>query len=105
MEEGAKECVSKRTIAIKFGGGSIKIWDCICSKNVGWTFKVNNNLDAILYREILADEMMKSTYHYFDGSNFVFMRDKDPKYNYKVVHNWFASNNINGLSCQAKAQV
>ena len=45
---------------VKFGGGSLMLWECIMWEEIGHATKINTKMDAQLYVEILKDELAGS---------------------------------------------
>lgn len=82
---------------LKFGGGSIMCWGCICSQGIGLLCKIDGGLDANLYREILDDEMVKTADYYFYGDDFIFQQDNDSKHRAHIVSEWFDDNGVQTL--------
>lgn len=77
------EAPSNRTCqaTVKHGGGSLMIWGCMTAKGVGYMTKIEGNMNADLYCQILRDELM-DTIHYYDlnAANIIFQQDNDPKH-------------------------
>ncbi|KAG1617459.1 hypothetical protein G6F44_013053 [Rhizopus delemar] len=48
-------------MTVKHGGGSIMLWSAITYAGVGWMCKINGNMDKALYKEILEDELERTT--------------------------------------------
>ena len=40
---------------VKFGGGSLMMWGCMTCDGVGYACKIEGNMDAALYTNILED--------------------------------------------------
>ena len=45
---------------VKFGGGSIMVWGCMTYQGAGYLCKIDNGLDAKLYRRILNGELVET---------------------------------------------
>jgi transposase len=82
---------------VKFGGGSIMLWACMCADGIGWMCKVDNTLDSMLYRDILQDEMTKTVEHYFPDSVFFFQQDNSSVHTAKIIKNYLSQKNIRVL--------
>ena len=56
------EGLSARTVqgTLKFGGGNIMMWGCMSWEGVGYACKIDGNMDAELYVNILEDDVEKS---------------------------------------------
>ena len=51
----------KNTVpTVKFGGGSIMIWECFSVKGVGKISVIDSKMNAQKYKEILQENMMSS---------------------------------------------
>src|SRR3954468_16331320 len=57
------------------------VWGCMTLKGTGHLTKIEGNMDADLYCEILGDELIKSLeYHDLDVNTIIFQQDNDPKH-------------------------
>jgi len=66
---------------VKFGGGSVMIWGCMTWQGVGFSCKIDGNMDASLYSEILKGELMDTIEYYnLDPEKIIFQQDNDPKH-------------------------
>jgi transposase len=77
------EGLSERQIqqTVKFGGGSVLFWGCMAWDGPGFVSKIEGNMDASLYIDII-DECVKLTLEYYkmDAKSFYFQQDNDPKH-------------------------
>jgi len=74
------------TETIKGGGGNIKMWGCMTCFGVGFASRIEGNMDAALYKEILADELQQTIEFYnMDPGDLVFQHDNDPKHTSLLV--------------------
>jgi transposase len=65
----------------KFGGGKLMIWGCITYEGVGFSCKVEGNMDAELYSDILRDELERTiAYYHLDHEEVIFQQDGDSKH-------------------------
>lgn len=72
---------------LKFGGGSIMIWGCMTWEGLGFSCKIDGNMDGELYSEILKGELMDTYQYYnFDKATTIFQHDNDPKHKSKVAN-------------------
>jgi transposase len=70
----------------KFGGGKLMMWGCITYEGVGFSCKVDGNMDAELYSQILRDELMRTIdYYHLDHESIIFQQDGDPKHTSKLA--------------------
>ena len=73
---------------LRHGGGSIMIWGCMSANGVGHMCRINGGLDAELYVDILADEMVKSADLLFANHEFIFQHDNDSKHTAMKTSQW-----------------
>jgi DDE superfamily endonuclease len=83
---------------VKHGGGKVTVWGMITAHGVGRIVRIEGNLTAVLYREILEDDALGT----FSDLNlnprkFIFQQDNDPKHTAKIVTSWFTENRIRQL--------
>jgi hypothetical protein len=66
---------------LKFGGGSIMVWGCMTWKGIGFSCKIDGNMDADLYSQILKGELIDTIKYYnMDPNTLIFQHDNDPKH-------------------------
>jgi transposase len=83
---------------VKFGGGSLMIWGCMTAKGVGYMCRVDGNMDAQLYTNILNDELLRTLdYYHLARDDIVFQHDNDPKHTSRMATNWLNENDIEVL--------
>lgn len=77
------------------GSGHVMIWGCITAGGVGFCSRIEGNMNAELYEQILDDEFTKSLeYHDLDPHRIVFQQDNDSKHVSKRATNWFSKHGI-----------
>lgn len=92
------------TPTVKFGGGSVMVWGCMCYDGVGYACKINGTMDAELYKTILDDELQESIDFFdMDRDQLIFQQDNDPKHTSRIAKKWFADNNIRVLEWPAQS--
>ena len=70
----------KNTVpTVKFGGGSIMIWECFLAKCVGKISIIDGKMNAQKYKQILQENLMSSVESLELQSDFIFQQDNDPK--------------------------
>jgi hypothetical protein len=83
---------------VKLGGGKVMVWGMITAHGVGRIVRIEGNLTAALYCEILEDDVL-GTYSDIgiDPKDYYFQQDNDPKHTAKISKAWFKRNNIDVL--------
>ena len=69
------------------GGGNVKVWGCFSWNGVGNLAFVEENMTGAMYRDILADNLFKSSKKLKMGKDMVFQHDNDPKHTSRIVKN------------------
>lgn len=90
--------------SIKHGGGNIKIWGCMTHEGPGFMCRIDGNLDADLYCQILGGELHSTVRYYnMDRTGYIFQHDNDPKHTSKKAKEFLASHHINVLDWPAQS--
>jgi DDE superfamily endonuclease len=85
---------------VKFGGRSFMMWGCMMHDGLRFACRIDGNMNAELYTEILDDELMQMINFYnLDQDKVIYAQDNDPKHTALKAHHWFQSNQIKLLSC------
>ena len=88
----------------KFGGGNVMVWGCMGWDGVGFATRIEGNMDADLYRDILEDELQDSLEHYgVDIEDMIFQQDNDPKHTSKTATKWFQDHDMTVLLWPAQS--
>lgn len=80
-------------LTVKHGGGNIKLWSVISYTDVGWICKIDGNLNKVLYKEILQDDL-EQTIEYvceelgLEREQIIFQQDNDPKHTSNLVKDY-----------------
>src|SRR5215212_3334475 len=83
---------------VKFGGGSLMFWGCMTSKGIGYGCRIDGNMDAQLYVDILDDHLLQTIRYYkLDRDKVIFQQDNDSKHTSHLAHKWFEENGIEVL--------
>jgi transposase len=102
----AGEGLSNKTIqpTVKYGGGRIMIWGCMTWEGVGYCCKIDGNMDADLYVQILEEDLLATTEYYgLNAEDYIFQQDNDPKHTSKKAKKWFQDNGIEVLKWPAQS--
>jgi len=58
---------------IKFGRGGIFVWECFTACSIGYLCKIEGNMDATLYIQILEENLLETlNYYEYDINNIIF---------------------------------
>ena len=75
---------------MKFGGGSIMIWDCKTIYGCGLLMKINGKINQALYKEILEVGISSTIcFHDMNSMCVIFQQDNAPIHNAKSMKQWF----------------
>lgn len=84
---------------LKHGGGRIMVWGCITSKGFGRLVRVEGNMNAIQYCQILEEGLLGTLDdHDIDRRSIYFQQDNDPKHTSRCATTWFAKNRFDLLA-------
>ena len=62
------------------------VWGCMTAKSIGYMTKIEGNMNADLYCQILRDELMDSLdYYNLNPADVIFQQDNDPKHTSKLA--------------------
>lgn len=81
---------------IKHGGGSVQVWGCITSVGVGPLIRIDGRLTAEKYLNILREYAIPSGTELI-GESFVFQQDNDPKHTARIVKQYLAEMEEQGV--------
>ena len=68
---------------VKQGGGSIMLWGCFSAAGTGRLVRIEGKMNGANYREIIDENLLKSTQDLRLGQRFTFQQDNDPKHTAK----------------------
>ena len=71
---------------VKFGGGSIMIWEYFSAKGVGKISVIMGKMNAQNYKQILQENLMSSVESLDRPSDYIFQQGNDPKQ--KSTNKW-----------------
>jgi len=86
--------ITDRTVegTVKFGGGNVKVWSCFSWHGPGYITKVDDTMDAALYKQILQGELHMSLAEWeLKYGDFVFQQVNDSKHTAKIVQGYLRS--------------
>ena len=80
------------------------LWGCMPWEGVRLACKIDGNMDAKLYTQILQDELQNSLIHYGrDPSSIIFQQDNDSKHTCQKARKWFKDHDYNVLLWPAQS--
>ncbi|KAI3353641.1 hypothetical protein L3Q82_004894 [Scortum barcoo] len=83
---------------VKHGGGSISmLWGCFSAAGTGRLVRIEGNMNAAMYRDILDENLLQSALDLRLGRRFIFQQDNDPKHTAKITKEWLQDNSVNVL--------
>jgi transposase len=89
---------------VKFGGGGLTMWGCMTAQGVGHACRIDGNMDAELYTQILEDEFLGTLEYYgLEADKIIFQQDNDPKHTSRAARDWFESHKIAVLDWPAQS--
>lgn len=89
---------------VKFGGGSIMLWGCMTIAGPGHMTQVDGRMDAVQYVDILRRNLLQSARDTgYNGTDFIFQQDNDPKHTSKLAKRWFSNQSIEVLRWPAQS--
>ena len=101
-----REMLSNRTCqaTVKHGGGSLMVWGCMTAQGIGYLMRIEGNMDADLYCQILRDELMTTLEFYnLDVNEVIFQQDNDPKHTSRKAKDCFQELGLNVLQWPAQS--
>ena len=79
---------------VKHGDGNVKCWGCMSSCGLGNLVFIDENMTGLMYREILAHNLLESVRKLRLNKDWVFQHDNDPKHRARVVTKWLDENSV-----------
>ncbi|KAG2462665.1 TCB1 transposase, partial [Polypterus senegalus] len=80
---------------VKHGSGSIMLWGCFSAAGTGRLVRIKGKMTAAMYRDILDENLLRSTLDLRLGRWFIFQQDNDPKHTVKISKEWLQDNSVN----------
>jgi hypothetical protein len=75
---------------VKHGGGSVMVWGCVTAKGLGRIVRIEGNMDANLYTQILNDDVLGTLKDLdINKKDIYFQQDNDSKHTSKLAQAWF----------------
>ena len=100
---GSRYDLANCSPSVKFGGGSVMVWGCICYENVGALEIIDKTMDSITYVRVLSTHLQASANLCGLNNNFIFQQDNAPCHKSKFTMEFFESNGINLLDWPAQS--
>ena len=82
---------------------SVMVWGCLCFDGVGTLSRVNGNINAQKYIEILDDNLWPVLVRHFPAGNYLFQDDNAPVHRARIVQEFIARNRIKNMSWPAQS--
>ena len=80
---------------IKFGEREIFIWGYFMTRNIKYLCKIEGDMDATLYIQILEKNLLETlNYYEYNINDIIFQYDNDLKYKTCITKTWLKDNNI-----------
>ncbi len=80
------------------------LWGCFSAHGPGRLIRIIGTMNAMLYMEILEENLLQSAWQLCLHKGFVFQQDTDPKHTAKVIKAWFGDHNINLIEWPSQSQ-
>lgn len=81
----------------------INVWGCFSYDGVGRLYRVNGNLDAKQYKQILQHQMLPSAQALFGHEDFIFQQDNDPKHTSNLVQDFLDERAVDVMDWPAQS--
>lgn len=76
----------------------VMVWGCVCYNGVGTLAKVDGNINAQKYIDIIEDNLWAVILRHFPGNNYLFQDDNAPVHRAKKTQQHFANSGIKSMS-------
>lgn len=83
----------------------IMVWGYISAKGVGNLYRINGNMNAKMYHQILIHHMKPSASRLFGNRVWYFVHDNDPKHTAHLVKKYLESKKINQLQWPPQSRI
>ena len=77
------------------------MWGCITAHGIENFCKIEGTMNAELYTEILAEELLNTLELFHIKDEVIFQQDNDPKHTSRLASNWFLENGMTVLQWPA----
>ncbi|KAI4898620.1 hypothetical protein NFI96_006400 [Prochilodus magdalenae] len=79
---------------VKYGGGSVMVWDCFAASGPGRLAVINGTMNAAVYQKILKGNVRPSVCDLKLKRTYVLQQDNDPKHTSKFTSEWLKKNKV-----------
>ena len=76
----------------------VMVWGCICYSGAGTLSKVDGNINAQKYTNILEDTIWPVIARYFPNNNYLFQDDNAPVHRASLTRQYCAMNRVKCMS-------
>jgi hypothetical protein len=73
---------------VKGGGGCVMVWGCFAGNQTGRLHRIKGIMDSKIYHSIMQNQLVPSIRDIFQGDDFVYMEDNDPKHTSHLCRNY-----------------
>ncbi|GFU52370.1 transposable element Tc1 transposase [Trichonephila clavipes] len=88
---------------VKFGGGSIMVWGCFSSFDLGPSVPVIGNIKSEMYVDILDNAALPSLWQYFGEGPFLFQQDNCAIHTSRLPQTWFDEMGVQKLDWRSQS--
>lgn len=82
---------------------SCMIWGCITWNGIGTLCKVDGNINALKYREVLEDQLWPVIARHFPNGDYRFQDDNAPVHRARLITDYKRDNSVNGMTWPAQS--
>ena len=79
------------------------VWGCVLWEGPGFAARIDGEMDADLYTQILEDDFQSSLQFHKNPQDIIFQQDNDPKHTSTKAKEWFQTHEFNIMSLPAQS--